>query len=142
MKIRKLKRLWKNRRWIFRSLLLEDGSFGGPPNNERNSPDVRGLHENVTYSCHFNNDAYEIWFWQEFDGEPGKWAFFLDAGAFRRMALWYLWRWAWGEWFGLRRKLFYWDLNRRWAIHAAAQRPAHDAALAASAQAPAGEEDA
>ena len=38
---------------------------------------------------------------------------FMAAEDFRKLALWYLWRWAWGEWFGLRRSLFYWDLHRR-----------------------------
>lgn len=116
---RQWKRWWRNLRdwrWFLRAWLLEDRALeglGGPPNNWRSLYDVRGKHDNVSYTCSFNNDAHEIWFWQEFDEEDGRWAFFLDAGAFRRMALWYVWRWAWGEWFGLRRRLFYWDNHRR-----------------------------
>jgi len=41
------------------------------------------------------------------------WFLELPAEGFRWLALWYLWRWAWGEWFGLRRRLYYWDLSRR-----------------------------
>lgn len=35
----------------------------------------------------------------------------MAAEDFRKLALWYLWRWTWGEWFGLRRWLFYRHLH-------------------------------
>lgn len=108
--------------WIvhIRQWILEDGAndgLGGPPNNWQSSKlfivKQGAKHDpkyHYGYSCRFLNDAYEIWINQE-EKENGelhqRWAFFCSAEMFRKMALWYLWRWAWGEWFGLRRWLFY-----------------------------------
>lgn len=66
-------------------------------------------------SAIFRADATEIEIaekWTDNDHITQRLAFSCHVGAFRRMALWYLWRWAWGEWFGLRRRLYYWDLHR------------------------------
>ena len=129
---------WSVRRFVgyplgqLRSWALEDHAshgLGGPPNNWGRSGDIL-VSDNVKvdgdgvvkYRCRhnvgasFNNDAHEVWIWERFEEQGSvdeSWKFSCPARAFRRMALWYLWRWAWGEWFGLRRKLFYWDLHRR-----------------------------
>ncbi|MCB8942561.1 MAG: hypothetical protein H6658_02175 [Ardenticatenaceae bacterium] len=110
--------------WL-RHWILEDqanAGLGGPPNNWQSSglfimqqgakhdPDYH-----YGYSCRFLNDAHEVWINQE-EKENGtlhqRWAFFCSTSAFRKMAMWYLWRWAWGEWFGVRRWLYYKWLHR------------------------------
>lgn len=55
-----------------------------------------------------NNDAFEVWF-----GWPHEWKFHISRKEFHKIIRWYLLRWAWGEWFGLRRKLFYFLLRRK-----------------------------
>lgn len=100
-----------------RAFLLEDRyrqGIGGPPNNFRWCNGIRDQRDTVTYNVSFNNDAFEIWIGEKWDDEESfRWAFHCRATVFRQMALWYLWRWAWGEWFGLRRWLFYKDLRFR-----------------------------
>lgn len=110
----------RNRIGYIRRWLIEDKAnvgLGGPPNNWSGSPEIvvqDGTKSDPTYrygySVHFNNDAHEIWI-NVFETERGEnhshWAFYCSAASFRKMAFWYLWRWAWGEWFGLRRWLFY-----------------------------------
>lgn len=109
-----------------RQWFLEDQAnqgLGGPPNNWAHLKTfdvqryIRDGHDYAFgYNARFNNDAHEIWIGtREIDrGQThDRWAFHCSTQAFRRIAIWYLWRWAWGEWFGLRRKLFYWDLHRR-----------------------------
>ncbi len=97
--------------------LLEDryhGGLGGPPNMHRMSSKLEG--RDASYRGGFLNDAHEFWIEREYHGEQARWAFFCDARVFRRLALFYLWRWAWGEWFGLRRRLYYiylhWEVRR------------------------------
>lgn len=67
----------------------------------------------VEFDICFNNSASEIWISQK-ETKAHKsgvsneeWTFHCNDTIFRKMALWYLWRWAWGEWFGLRRWLYY-----------------------------------
>lgn len=111
-------------RWKHRILedRYEDG-LGGPPNNWAHLPtfDVdRSEKDGKTwaygYNARFSNDAHEIWIGSR-EIDNGKtynhWRFHCTAKAFRRIALWYLWRWAWGEWFGLRRELYFADLRKR-----------------------------
>lgn len=97
--------------------LLEDrytSGLGGPPNMHRQTKDIPG--RDATYRGAFNNDAHEFWIEHEYPGEQARWAFSCPSGVFRRLALYYLWRWAWGEWFGLRRRLYYiylhWEVRR------------------------------
>lgn len=115
----------------FRVWVLEDQpgqGLGGVPNNWRSTgyfdvERVSGEHQkhgkwgySHEISAAFLNDAHEIGIsekWTEGDTISEGWKLMIPARCFRRIALWYLWRWAWGEWFGLRRKLFYWDLKRR-----------------------------
>lgn len=110
---------WERLRSGTRQWLLEDKAgvgLGGPPNKWQHI-DVRqdrpwaGHGHNV--SAQFHNDAGEVFIREWWDGEDGDLRFSLDVRAFRQLAAWYLWRWAWGEWFGLRRRLYYWDLRRR-----------------------------
>ena len=64
---------------------------------------------------HFGNDAGDVMIYLKYAGEePERWELFIAAVDFRKLALWYLWRWAWGEWFGLRRRAFYWNLDRKY----------------------------
>jgi hypothetical protein len=114
------------RRWWRRVVpwLLEDQAhqgLGGPPNNwqstgpiivERNS---KGAPWHEMYA-RFGNDAHEIMIGHTYieDGKRDQaWIGSIPTATFRQMAIWYLWRWAWGEWFGLRRRLFYWNLFRK-----------------------------
>jgi hypothetical protein len=103
----------------FLTWLLCDPVVGGPPNSWQ-SVEVKGDQRwagdlgKVGYVCSFQNDAGEIWLGVEWEGTGSyKWTFSLNATTFRKLAWWYLWRWAVGEWFGLRRRLFYLDLHRR-----------------------------
>lgn len=65
------------------------------------------------------NDAHEIWF-----GYPRKWLLHMSRRDFHKVIRWYLWRWARGEWFGIRRKLFYVLLHRR--VNASMNRSRYD----------------
>lgn len=104
------------------------GVEGGPPNDWEHSgyipaPRMSGEREKVYYSASFEDDAFVIGINERYDyfqqGEwnrNDRWKLLIDANIFRRMALWYLWRWTYGEWFGLRRWLFYkwlhWHVSR------------------------------
>jgi hypothetical protein len=48
-------------------------------------------------------------------GTLHKWVYFYSGKEFRKMAAWALWRWAWGDWFGLRTKLFLYGLKLRYS---------------------------
>ncbi len=126
---KRYRRSWREQWSNVRQWLLEDQAnkgLGGPPNNWRSSGyftaethgrSSKGPHYRWSRSASFCNDAFQIWI-SEKEEQDGKtidehWGFSCSAQMFRRMALWYLWRWAWGEWFGLRRWLYYWDLHRR-----------------------------
>jgi hypothetical protein len=102
-----------------REWLLEDSSnkgLGGPPNNWQSITVRAGSHSgNAEYGACFGDDASSIWISVRYPDEPGdggRWLCDLRPVVFRRIALWYLWRWAYGEWFGLRRWLFYRWLHR------------------------------
>lgn len=119
---------WRNFRIRMRRWLLEDQAgegLGGPPNNWRSTDyikvqtyiDKEGKEYGGRYAvARFLNDAFEIGIGVKYV-ERGKvdeaWKYIDSTKIFRYFALWYLWRWAWGEWFGLRRWLFYKDLHRR-----------------------------
>jgi len=68
---------------------------------------LKGETENL-YVAEFLNDSYEIGI-----GFPDKWLVILRREYFHKLILWYIWRWIWGEWFGLRRWLFYKFLSLR-----------------------------
>ena len=55
----------------------------------------------------FGNDAGMIEL-----GTPNHWWVIYHRPIFAAMVRWFLWRWSWGEWFGLRRALWFWLLNR------------------------------
>lgn len=68
------------------------------------------------YSLRFDNDAFGIIGWKGYpdnDPDDDMVCISVPSWVFRRMAVWYLWRWAVGEWFGLRRWLFYKRLHRQ-----------------------------
>lgn len=110
----------KTRMRMLRRRLTEDRyheGLGGAPNGHRLSPhypsNQRGMSAGVEwYGLCFGNDASDVMVAEKFtDEKTSTWALHMSAEDFRRLALWYLWRWAWGEWFGLRRRLFYWYLS-------------------------------
>lgn len=113
-----VKTWWRNTITAWRVRLLEDPD-SGPPNNWQFSPkypsNQYGMSTgHVWWSIRFANDAGDVHISTKFtDEDRSRYALMISAGDFRRLALWYLWRWAWGEWFGLRRKCFYGDLRRR-----------------------------
>ena len=116
--------------WL-RQWVLEDKALvglGGPPNNwqstnwivdqcSRPEDDPNGERWALEYAARFGNDAFEIWVAEQSiergEKQDERWVFHCRATTFRKIAFWYLWRWAWGEWFSLRRRLYYWDLHRR-----------------------------
>lgn len=117
---RELRYQWRGRReWRtnLREWLLEDGAIqglGGPPNNWQASGKYAVRPGEAEYTARFLDDAFSIGvaaYWPE-DGGESRWALILPAPVFRRLALWYLWRWTYGEWFGVRRWLFYRWLRR------------------------------
>ncbi len=96
---------------------------GGPPNDFAHSPQYpsrqHGMSNGHTwYSAWFDNDGFDLYISTQYsDNDESRVVAAMAAEDFRRIALWYLWRWAWGEWFGLRRRLFYWHLLRRVASY-------------------------
>lgn len=56
----------------------------------------------------FLNDGFEVGF-----GYPHEWQVILRREDFHKVARWYVRQWAFGEWFGLRRVLWYRLLHRR-----------------------------
>lgn len=103
-----------------REWILEDQAhkgLGGPPNNWQHytfKSDKIGASTGVDdVFVGFGNDAHDIQIAEKFEGNTQEqWVHTMSATDFRRIALWYLWRWAWGEWFGLRRWLYYKWLHR------------------------------
>ncbi len=112
--------------------LLEDKAdqgLGGPPNNWRSTGPILtdkgekfgGRHE---VYARFGNDGFDVMIgekWVDGDHTDEQWSLSLSTAAFRQIALWYLWRWAWGDWFGLRRRLYYWNLSRKMHAYRAAR---------------------
>lgn len=109
---------WKLRAWLLEDRALQ--GLGGAPNMHRYSPMFKSRQHGMSTSVErfgivFDNDAFDVFIFKDFDdGSESRFA--ISAEDFRKLALWYLWRWAWGEWFGLRRWLFYWDLARRYPM--------------------------
>lgn len=120
---------WRNRiqrrRQEVVAWLLTDRSVGGEsvPNSWaslkiRSNPNV--YPGTSRYNIGFADDAHMIQAWAGFEGsdpEDDPSVLYLPATVFRRMAIWYLWRWTVGEWFGLRRWLFYMRLSRNVRKH-------------------------
>ena len=127
--VNRRRRSWRERWSNVRQWLLEDQAnvgLGGPPNHWHTSshfiieniPETtKGAPYRRSLCVAFLNDASEIWIEEKEEDAvqmvSERWVFSCRAEHFRKMALWYLWRWASGEWFGLRRWLYYKDLHRR-----------------------------
>ena len=60
--------------------------------------------------CVLNSESPSDQVWL---GTPHKWTYFYGGKVFRKMALWVLWRWVWGDWFGLKTKVWLWALDQR-----------------------------
>lgn len=122
---------WHFREWRYRvrTWLLEDGTNGGPPNNWSSSGEMRscgwGMVGDSVHQIRFGNDASELWISRKYDGhgEDWHWVGTYPTKDFHRIARWVLWRWAWGEWFGLRRWIYFKWLHRHVA-RMLAKRPA------------------
>lgn len=78
-------------------------------------------HDGIELISWFSNDGFELAVQTREKTRDGEWrywdnAFYVARPDFHRIVRWYLWRWAWGEWFGLRRRLWYrllgWRLDR------------------------------
>lgn len=118
----------------FRQWMLEDQAnegLGGPPNNWRHSPCYPSRQHGMSSGCEwwqlwFDNDAFDVHIHSKWsDSNEVSLRLTMAAEDFRKLALWYLWRWAWGEWFGLRRKLFYWHLRRGRGVYEQWNRALH-----------------
>jgi hypothetical protein len=60
------------------------------------------------YVFSFLNDSFEVGL-----GYPSKWHTIIRRECFHKIMFWYLRQWIFSEWFGLRRKIWYWLLHRR-----------------------------
>lgn len=95
-----------------------DKGLGGPPNNWSCSPEYptrgHGMGSgHLWYQIYFTNDAFDLTIATHYsDDTEYRNMMQIPAEDFRKLALWYLFRFAWGEWFGLRRWLFYKNLER------------------------------
>ena len=56
----------------------------------------------------FTNDAFDLGF-----GYPDEWQMIIRREYFHQVMRWYLKQWAFGEWFGLKRKIWYVLLHRK-----------------------------
>lgn len=144
----------RERRQNFMEWLLTDRTVGGGSvPNSWSSLKVEPKNTNwdgaTRYSMRFVDDAFGIMAWKGYpDNEPDEDMICVNvrADVFRRMAAWYLWRWATGEWFGLRRYFYYKRLRRRMAkYHALTYDPrkataAHNDQIARTGPLVAGEE--
>lgn len=89
----------------------DGGAIYDPPNHETiykwyPYPDQ----EPETYYCAvLNSEAPSDQVWL---GAGNQWYKFYTGPEFRRMALWVLWRWIWGDWCGLKTKLWLIGLRR------------------------------
>lgn len=107
--------LW---RWLYKATGQDCGGTSAAPNDGVFSPMFpsrqHGMSTGTEYfSANFDNDAYDFRVWRKWTDEASsKTDFILAAEDFRKLALWYLGRWAWSEWFGLRRRLWYLALHR------------------------------
>ena len=79
--------------------------------------DIPNIHESKTiefrdnkpfYIASFVDDSFYIGV-----GFHTEWLVILRRTTLHKLIFWYLWRFAYGEWFGLRRYLFYKFLHRR-----------------------------
>ena len=62
-------------------------------------------------------DGSAVWI-----GTAHEWHTSMSLQRFRRIAMWTLWQWAWGDWFGLRTRIWYRLLRRRCDRHRAGLR--------------------
>lgn len=91
--------------------LLSDkttGSTSVPLSWSSKKIDDRGCERIIS----FINDSFDIGI-----GSPDKWYVIMRREAFHKMIRWYLIKWSFGEWFGLRRTIWYWLLKRRCSKH-------------------------
>ena len=110
-------RLWRLGMRLFR----ESEDYGVPNSGQstkmllHEASKKRSYEYKHEYWASFLNDAFELGIWQRYT-ENGvkeeKLLHMFPTPIFRKIAFWYLWRWACGEWFGLRRWLYYWFLHR------------------------------
>lgn len=87
-----------------------DGNNDAPPlsNDTLKLPIGESKDSNDAHVISLLNDAHEVWF-----GFPDKWLFFVSRKDFHRIVRWYVKRYIFGEWLGMRRMLYYKLLSRR-----------------------------
>ena len=90
---------------LYRALGQLDEPYVRPPLCGRRA-DVAGK------VCYFGNDGFDF-----LVGTPSEWQLYLSAKEFRQICFWYLYQWAFVDWFGLRSFLWYKLLSRRCAKH-------------------------
>jgi len=103
-------RKWQNKfrkGWFERMVfeMLGDHTCGGWGDVPLSWASMDVKSRDCEYVIAFKNDAFEIGL-----GYPDRWRIFMPRNVFLRFSLWYLWKWGWSEWFGIRRKLWYWLL--------------------------------
>lgn len=91
--------------WLYRKLGQYDGFYTHPPLDHRKMYIHKGDYRMVV--C-LNNDGGETWI-----GTENEWHTHMKNEEFRKVCFWFLWTWAWIDWFGLRSWVWYKLLHRR-----------------------------
>lgn len=76
--------------------------------------------DNRSYRWGHEGDDYRVFAQGEdggvmWIGSAHQWNDSVSLKRFRRIAMWTLWQWAWGDWFGIRTRAWYFLLHRRCA---------------------------
>ena len=80
-----------------------------PPNHSQTFKWNPYFDEPKHYECCVLNSespSDQVWL-----GSNHKWYRFYGGAEFRKIAAWVLWRWVWGDWFGLKTKLWCYGLT-------------------------------
>lgn len=91
--------------------ITRDKYWGGVPNDARSHTVISNQHGMSSSVEHFHiafsNDAHDMHIWRKFSDDDGRYVLMLSQHDFRKMALWYIWRWIIGDWLGLRSWLYF-----------------------------------
>jgi len=100
-------------RWLYNVAGRDFGGTTAAPNDGTWSPMFTSRQHGMStghawFAMTFGNDSFDVVIYTQYTDEAHSRVYFMMAADdFRGLALWYLWRWAWGEWFGVRRWLWY-----------------------------------
>ena len=94
--------------WFYR--LISDHTVGGDavPLSWSSKHFIGNRSGDLEYVLAFLDDSFSVGI-----GYPTSWNCILDRKIFHKMIIWYLWKWSFSEWFGLRRWVWYKLLHRR-----------------------------